>query len=143
MSNTARIPKSTPFPLFCIIHKSIPQLLVHPVLNIASDTNINGKVYSYLSWGTHSLWSYTFPISPSDPPCHGSPRNANSIKQAVNEFCLAPELGEHRLLSCLFIMMTQPLANIQQLILWGKISLVLWDVPCRGCSEHLFKKVSL
>lgn len=46
MSDTARIPKSTPFPLFCTIHKSIPQPLVHPVLNIATDANsLQGMFY--------------------------------------------------------------------------------------------------
>lgn len=44
MSDTARIPKSTPFPLFCIAHKSVPQLPDHPVLNIATDANTNCKL---------------------------------------------------------------------------------------------------
>lgn len=42
MSDTSRIPKSTPCER--IVNKSIPQLPVHPVLNIATDANINHKV---------------------------------------------------------------------------------------------------
>lgn len=41
MSVTAEIPKSAPFPLLCTVHKSIPLLSVHPVLNIATDAKKN------------------------------------------------------------------------------------------------------
>lgn len=51
MSDTARILKSIPFPLFCTVHKSIPQPPVYPVLNIATDANISLQGMFYILAG--------------------------------------------------------------------------------------------